>query len=257
MSDFDIQESFHDIGIKRNDIVMIHGDAGVAAQYLEISANRKVDFLIEQIKDYFSEGGTILVPAFSYSFTKNEDFDPRNTKSTVGLFSESFRTSNNVDRTNHPIFSISTWGKLKDDFQNGTILDCFGPNTFFEKLFERDVKLITLGCDFSSLTFVHYVEQKNQVSYRYLKSFSGCVIDSGQKVNVTTEYYVRDLSFKTSCNLGLLCEMAKEKKLMTSGTAGRFPLHAIKASNFFRLAMELLDHDEYSLIDEGVKRSEI
>ena len=257
MSDFDIQESFHNIGIKKNDIVMIHGDAGVAAQYLEISANRKVDFLIEQIKDYFSEGGTILVPAFSYSFTKNEDFDSKNTKSTVGLFSENFRKSDDVDRTKHPIFSISTWGKLKDDFQNGTILDCFGPDTFFEKLFERDVKLITLGCDFSSLTFVHYVEQKKQVSYRYIKSFSGCVIDSGQELNVTTEYYVRDLSLKTSCNLSLLCEKAKEENLMTSGTAGRFPLHAIKASDFFRLAMRLLDYDEYSLIDEGFKRSGI
>ncbi len=257
MSDFDIQKSFHNIGIKKNDIVMIHGDAGVAAQYLDISANRKIDFLIEQIKDYFSEGGTILVPAFSYSFTKNENFDLNNTESTVGLFSERFRKSNNVNRTKHPIFSISTWGKLKDDFQDGTISDCFGPNTFFEKLLERNVTLITLGCDFSSLTFVHYVEQKKQVSYRYSKSFSGCVIDSDQEVNITTDYYVRDLSLKTSCNLSLLCRFAGEKRLISIGTAGRFPLKAIKASDFYTLAMKLLDHDEYSLIDAGVKKSEI
>jgi aminoglycoside 3-N-acetyltransferase len=162
-----------------------------------------------------------------------------------------------VDRTNHPIFSISTWGKQKDDFQDGTILDCFGPNTYFEKLFERDVKLITLGCNFSSLTFVHYVEQKKQVSYRYLKSFSGCVIDSDQEVNVTTEYYVRDLSLKTSCNLSLLCKVAEQEKVISIGMVGRFPLKAISSSDFYRLAMDLLSKHEYSLIDEGVKGNEI
>ena len=30
----------------------------------------------------------------------------------------------------------------------------------FEELLNRNVKLVTLGCDLDTVTFVHYVEQK-------------------------------------------------------------------------------------------------
>ena len=50
----------------------------------------KVDHLICRIKEYFSPNGTILVPAFTYSFTKGEDYHIDKT-SSVGLFSERFR----------------------------------------------------------------------------------------------------------------------------------------------------------------------
>ena len=36
MPEFDIRKSFADVDVNSDDIVMIHGDAGVAAQYLDI-----------------------------------------------------------------------------------------------------------------------------------------------------------------------------------------------------------------------------
>ena len=45
---------------------------------------------MEILTEYFKKG-TIIIPTFSYSFTKKETFDPTNTKSEVGIFSEIFR----------------------------------------------------------------------------------------------------------------------------------------------------------------------
>mgnify|MGYP001496652523 CR=1 FL=1 len=70
MTDFDLHQTFDDLGIQSEDIVMIHGDAGVAAQYSQVPPDKRLDHLIAEIKRYFSPNGTILVPAFSYSSTK-------------------------------------------------------------------------------------------------------------------------------------------------------------------------------------------
>ena len=257
MDDFSIDKAFTSVGVKSDDIVMVHADAGVAGQYRELSANKRLDYLINQIKAYFRPKGTVLVPSFSYSFTKNENFHVDSTPSDVGLFSERFRQGKDVKRSSHPIFSVCAWGKSADDFLVGTKFDCFGPSTFFEMLFKRNVKLVALGCSINSITFVHYVEQKSCVSYRYFKSFGGKVIIGGQILDVNTRYFVRNRKLNTDCNLILLSKLATKRKMLSTGSAGRFPIAAIGAVDFFDVATELLDKNEYSLISEGVVNDEI
>ena len=49
----------------------------------------------------------IIVPCFTYSATENEIFDLDKTASKVGKFFESFRLIDGVQRSYHPIFSVS------------------------------------------------------------------------------------------------------------------------------------------------------
>ena len=125
-----IYKTLSDLGLSSNDIVMIHGDAGPAAQIVSTDGENKLTEFIRILVSYFSSG-TILVPSFSYSFTKNEPFDPLLTKSEVGLFSESFRNYTNIARTSHPIFSFSIYGKDKQKFIDASLTDCF---IFFDRL---------------------------------------------------------------------------------------------------------------------------
>lgn len=257
MDKLDVHQSFSDLGLEKNDIVMIHGDAGVAAQYQDLDAECRLDYLIEEIKRYFFPDGTILVPAFSYSSTKMQDFDVVETPSAVGLFSEHFRQGRDVNRSSHPIFSVSSWGQYGADFLRGSNSDCFGAGTFFEMLLEHNVRLIALGCDINSFTFVHHVEQAKKVKYRYFKKFKGRIIDVDQVSNVDTKYYVRDTNIESNCNLALLARVAKDRKLLQAGSMGRFSIQTIKAVDFYNVAMELLDENEYSLIDAGIINNEI
>ena len=107
------------------------------------------------------------------------------------------------------------------------------------------------------MTFVHYVEQQKDVNYRFFKTFSGNIIDGKRRIRVDTKYYVRDMALKTGCNLKLFCEVAERKELLRIGSAGRFPLKVIGSADFYKVAMDLLVKDEYSLIDEGVVGSDI
>ncbi len=230
--EINIAYSFRNLGILKSDTVMIHGDAGVAAQLVNIEPSLRINELIRQIIGYFSPEGTVVVPTFSYSFTKNEYFDRVNTPSQVGLFSESFRKYSNVRRSNHPIFSVAGIGKNFEKFEKSEINDCFGANTAFDLLYKLGGKIICLGCDFhSGATFVHYIEQRLGVSYRYMKNFSGFIVNDAKKYPLKTSYYVRKLGTNSILDFSFLKkELINQGKLLTSNI-GRFQLSVISTND--------------------------
>lgn len=253
-SSFDVNQLFHDAKIKKNDTVLIHGDAGVAAQIFTTDQSNKIKSLILKIINYFDDEGTIVVPTFSYSFTKNEIFNKKTTKSAVGLFSETFRKFPNVKRSNHPIFSFAAVGKYKYEIANSRIDDCFGKKTVFDFLHQHDAKIISLGCHFDqSATFVHFIEQCLGVSYRYKKTFSGFLENNNKRLKTLVSYNVRDLNIDSLPQMDLLKKISIKENCLFVGSMGRFPFYSISAKNYFRIAKELISINEYSLIGERFK----
>ena len=250
VQDIDIAAALCQVGVSPSDWVILHADAGVAAQIRCVESSKRLSHLQKNLIDYMAVG-TLLVPAFSYSFTKGESFDVRNTPSAVGQFSESFRSLPGVKRTRHPIFSVATIGVGADEVMSASLDDCFGPGTVFDLLNQHNAKIVCLGCDFNRITFVHYVEQQYCVSYRYPKFFSGMVIDQEQQTPLTTRYLVRDLELKTSCDLRWLKAEAIRRDALKVGQAGRFQIMSISASEFISIAYELLRQNKYALIEQG------
>ena len=251
-NELDLNSIFSENGICRNDTVVLHIDAGVASQYKNISNENKINHLISELKNFFNDSGTLLVPAFSYSFTENEEYDVMRSVSKVGLFSEDFRKSEGVARSEHPIFSMSIYGKNQEKYLNSNNNDCFGPKTSFDILYHENAKIVCLGCSLDRATFVHYSEQANEVSYRYLKNFSGKVINEmNQQYQITTSYFVRDLGIRSSTSLKLLIKDATKKNKIIKGSFGRFPLTVITCQDFHDIASELISKNELSLIEEG------
>ncbi len=246
--EINISSTLKHLGVLPNEIVMIHGDAGAAAQFTNLPLNQRVQELIRQIIEYFSPEGTVIVPTFSYSFTKNENFDVNNTPSEIGQFSETFRRFPFIRRSNHPIFSVAGTGKYFEKFESSRIDDCFGEGTVFDLLYKLNGKIICLGCDFNRATFIHYIEQSFGVDYRYLKNFSGCIINNNNKERLTTSYYVRNLEVNFELDLNFIKnELLVQEKLLTS-MFGRFQVLAIKAKDFFNYSFKLLKNDPYIFI---------
>ena len=240
-------------GISPSDTVMVHGNAAVSTLYTECAPEQRLTTLIRELIDYFSGGGTLVVPTFTYSFTKNQDFDVERSPSDVGQFSEAFRQTPGVHRTSHPLFSVGVIGSESDRYLSARLDDCFGLNTIFHNLYESNAVLICLGCAFN-LTFIHHIEQLYGVPYRFTKKFKGIITRNGYSKMQTTEYFVRDLSIRSESDLVLLRDRALQRREMVSGEIGRFTAQAIRATKLAAIAREMLNQDIYSLVAEYYNR---
>ena len=246
----DINDHLSNLGLVSSDTVMVHGDAGVAGQYIFKDASNPLSSFIINLLDYFNKG-TVIVPSFTYSATNNEIFEIDKTPSKTGDFSEMFRLIKGVHRSRHPIFSISCFGEYAQYYNDSLITDCFGKDTFFDKLYINNVKILTLGCSLDRVTFAHYVEQKLNVSYRYFKYFKAHIKDEKTMKEITVRYFVRNLNLNTCLDLNNLESKSIQTEKLIKKPFGRLLARLISADDFFNQASELIKKNEYALIKEN------
>ncbi len=242
-----IFKALSDVGLSHGDTLLVHADAGVAAQCDAATRSEKLNQFVSALKHYFYDG-TLLVPSFTYSATKGEVFDPDKTKSEVGLFSEFFRNSYEVERTTHPIFSFSVWGKNKERFLQSDDTTCFGEGSLFDEFYKANGVLCCIGCSLDRITFTHYVEQQIPVYYRYSKLFDATIRKEAIFRTLQTSYFVRNLDIDSTTDLTEFRQCALKAKFLKEAAIGRFPILAIPSRNFFELAVDLYRTDRNSLI---------
>ncbi len=249
-----IRESLREVGVSSKDVIIIHANAGVAAQLIHVDLENRLNTLINDLVNFIGNSGTLVIPTFSYTFTKNQEFDFENTPSDIGTFSESCRIRPEFCRSRNPNFSFSSVGKYAKYFADSRIDDCFGNGTAFDLLFKYNAKIVCLGCDFSRITFAHYVEQSIGVPYRYLKSFKGYLVNGQTKESIDNTYYVRDLSIDSQGELSLLERQSKIKGVLKSGKFGRYPILSMSTHDFYSVSKELIEENPYALTAHRLKK---
>ena len=240
-----IKSAFIKCGIRKGDTLLLHGDAGVAAQF-KIKKKNKTNYLFDQITKYLGKKSNILIPAFTYSSCKKKYYDKKNSPSENGLFSETFRKRKSVKRTNHPIFSFAIYGKKFSYFNNAKLETCFGQDSIFDRFYKIKGKIACLGCDLDRITFTHYVEQLYRVDYRYQKKFN--IFNKDKKKFIKTEYFVRKLLNKNKIDLRALPLYLKKKKRIKEANFGRYKLLSVNSIDFFKSCIEMLDKNKNALI---------
>ena len=235
------------IGIKSDDTVFFHIDAALISQIISPKNINKNEFFINEIIKFFYPSGTIVMPTFTYSFTKNENYDLKKTPSLTGLIPELFRNNKEVSRSSHPIFSVAINGKKTKNFLNCTNSDCFGENTTFDLMKKLNAKIVCLGCFLDRVAFAHYKEQQFNVKYRFFKNFSGHIVDK-KKYHCDTSYFVRNTDIDSILSLDYLEQVAEQKGILKKKIYGRFYIRSISSNDLFNLGMQMLSKDENSLI---------
>ncbi|NLC72725.1 MAG: hypothetical protein GX684_03005 [Ruminococcaceae bacterium] len=128
--------------------------------------------IITVFEDLFNPK-TILVPTFTYSFTKSGIYHRAFSKSEVGRFSEEKFAPY---RTRNPIFSVVDVHNYLSNFENEINFNtAFDENSLFHFLDEEDCIIVNFGLEKLISTQLHYVERQMNVSYRYDKIFEGVV----------------------------------------------------------------------------------
>jgi aminoglycoside 3-N-acetyltransferase len=251
-----IGEALGEIGLRAGDTVLVHSDAIIAAQLPPLPDVQRLGLLIDALQASIGPTGTLVMPAFSYSFTKSETFDVMNTPSKVGMLTEHFRTLKGVCRSADPIFSVAAKGARANELCSASTKECFGPDSVFAVLHRLNSYIVCLGCALTSGgTFVHYVEKSNGVDYRYDKVFPGTIVwPDRSSTEASVVYYVRKLERKSGADLRRLQRRLEANGQLKKATLGRVRVLGVRAADIYETASQMLREDPSSLIEEGASR---
>ncbi|MFN3871918.1 MAG: AAC(3) family N-acetyltransferase [Ignavibacterium sp.] len=149
------------IGVNKKQNLIVHSSfKKIISAFPFVSPQEALNIM----KELLTQDGSLIFPTFTYCFKKSigdyENFDRINSKSKVGLLSETFRISQDVIRTGSPTHSFALWGKITDDIRETNSPESpLGKDSVLEWLtYHQNSFVLMLGTDFSSLSYGHYLE---------------------------------------------------------------------------------------------------
>lgn len=153
--------------------------------------------VIDVLMDLIGKRGTLLFPTFNFtSWTETHYFDVHHTASEMGVLTEMARHGSQFKRTKHPIYSFVVAGHQQDAFCSVDSENCYGPDSVFELIYEKNALMLSLGLSFNStFSLTHHAEKMSGAcTYRYDKPFSGVYIGEDRAPSLKTySMMVRDI----------------------------------------------------------------
>lgn len=126
--------------------------------------------LINAFQEVLTETGNLLFPTLTYKNVNksNPVFSVKDTPACVGILPETFRNMSGVIRSLNPIHSIAVWGKNAKAITNSHQLDdiTLGLNSPLYLMLRYKAKILMLGCGLKPNTFMHLIENLNNIPYR-------------------------------------------------------------------------------------------
>jgi len=250
---FNIEESLIKIGLKKNNSIFLSTNIGMigvpntnAKNYLLISSR----LLLNSIKNIIGKNGNIFVPTYSYSFAKNFKFNPKTTKADIGYFPNFFLRQKNVIRSFDPMMSIAGIGpgckKILLKISNNS----FGRNSAFERLFKiKNLKCCHIGLSYNWIPFMHYLDWKNNVPFRFDKKFYGYIQNNSIKKRIEWTYYARILRNETLSNGYKIGIKALNNGLYSYSELGKSMVYLIDYKKFYNFSLKLTKKNKWLTVN--------
>ncbi|RJQ34482.1 aminoglycoside N(3)-acetyltransferase [Candidatus Parcubacteria bacterium] len=247
LTDSDLLRALREVGVAEGDMLFIHSDIAVFGKLATPNKDTFLSALIETFKESVGEDGTVTFPAFSFSWGKGEAFDVQKSRSTVGSLSEFFRQQPGVKRSLQPMHSIAAWGKRTNEVLTIS-KDTFGKGSVFDNLRKLNAKIVMFGVDFEYCTFLIHVEQMHKVPYRFLKTFTGSIIEGNETRKDWCTYFARPLEQEVDNEMQKIEPHLRASHALHEKTFGNGTIKVVRAADLYDIAMRLLDEDPYFLL---------
>lgn|SRR3990167_1208553 len=236
----DIVCALQDLGLKKGDVVFSHSNVGFLGRPENgLTAQAVFNTILQAFLKVIGDEGTLIVPTFTFSFARNEVYDPDHTPSNCGVFAELLRKLPSAYRSHDPCFSVAAVGARAVELTQNAPINSYGPDSFFDRLYKANGTICNINFDAAS-TFLHYVEKKLHVPYRADKTFSGIFQKNGKKEVRLSTIYTRNFSPDFVPAYDKFSQLAKERGFFHTAKVGRGFIGAILTKDIFDLVKETL-----------------
>lgn len=186
----DLIKALEEMGIQKTDTVFVHSSMKAIGD-----VTGGADTVLDAFMEYLEEG-LLVLPAHTWGFI-NETFnvfDPKKEGTCVGILSNLFLKRKGVYRSLHPTHSVAAYGKDAEKFVTGeeNVRTPCAPGGCYDRLRERNAKILLLGVDHSKNTFLHCVEELLDVPERFTEEpveFFICMPDGNYQDSMVYRHY--------------------------------------------------------------------
>jgi aminopeptidase-like protein/aminoglycoside N3'-acetyltransferase len=208
--------------------------------------------ILDAFRAAVGAGGTLLLPTYTFSFCRQQEFDPAMTPTMGGpwspsaAFLEFFRQQPGVIRSADPIHSVAGQGPAAAGLLLHSAASCFGRDSVFERVVQADAVICMVGLDLDEATVRHYTEEVVGVPFRYRKLFTGRMKDGAGHHPQGWVYNVRILAESGFPDGTRLAARAAETGIARSAAVGNGRVVAARSRAFHELTQDLLAADPWA-----------
>ncbi|HEU4585391.1 MAG TPA: DUF4910 domain-containing protein [Gemmatimonadaceae bacterium] len=248
-----VRSALEEVGVARGDTIMLH--VNLAALGIADAASEPRDdayrAVSDAVRDAVGAEGTLVVPTYTFSFCRREDFDLEGTPTTGGPWSPSagfleyVRALPGALRSRDPIHSVVAVGARAAELVNDVPPTCFGEGSVFERLVDAGARVCVLGLPLEEATIRHHFEERARVPFRYRKLFTGRIIEGGKPRKSGWVYSVRIMAENGYPDGSRLEALARERGICRSAKLGKGELLLVDAREYRDLTLRALAEDPW------------
>jgi len=235
-----IVQALKKIGIKKNDVIFCHSDISLLGiPDCNISDKKFFNFFLKSFFKVLGKGGTVIIPTFTYSFTNKKIYDPLFSKTICGFLSASAQKHILGKLYLDPNLSCVIFGKMKNFFSQNPSKNSYDEKSLFARFFETNGKICNINLDAGS-TFLHYLERKLNVIYRFDKTFFGKIKINNIYKKTFSTIFVKNKNNKKETSFKKFTLLAKNNNFYKKISLGKGFIGAISAYDCYSLLQKQL-----------------
>lgn len=204
----DIKRAYAAVGVEEGRVVLVKTDLRYLGPFEDPRRSAILAAHFRALAELVNlDKGTIVVGADSASLCNTDTpFDPANSPSELGVFTEYVRQQDNAFRTYHPFISHAAIGADAETICSNVSRHAYGLGTAKAKMLELDALYLSVGREPGwTCSFVHHMEMLMGVPYRYTKEFKHPMVQPDGSIS-------KELFYMFVCYRGLNLQRNRNKK---------------------------------------------
>ncbi|CAH8720683.1 AAC(3) family N-acetyltransferase [Paenibacillus thiaminolyticus] len=245
----DILDKLKEVGAHECDTLFVHTDVAFGTLNPELKRKKYLGYLYEILQEL--NVGTLVFPAFTFSFCNKEIYDVKNSRTSMGALNEYIRNQPGVVRSIDPILSMIAVGDKANMFEK-VGKSSLGKNSGYDILHQQEnVKFLFLGAEIGEcFTYIHYVEDIMRVPYRFDMHFSGTIIDAeGNQYEDDYILYAGCAGVKPACSY-YFGDYLFENGFLQKTHIGNKPITCISKEDAYREIRKKLENDIHYFLEQ-------
>lgn len=239
-------QGLQSLGIAPGDVVYVASSMMALGQL-----QNPVEDTLWALRECVGPEGTLVMPAFNFSFCRGEAFDVAETPSDCGVLTEAFRRLPDARRSSSPPFhSVTAIGPLAEEICGRESITSFGSDSVFQYLVDIDAKHLLIGCGYhEGVAHFHWLEERHEVPYRYWKKFEGDLYAYGKATRRAYFMFVRRLEERATLNADPLGMAFEQTGLVSTHQVGLSRLRAFRLRDFAAFGDPIFRDNPHAILE--------